>query len=84
MTDPIHIIGVIDIDGNEALYVGGDLNPIDGNTIFFIDVSIAVGDKTCQLSRVELSTEIRNEWPVRFEELMPYIITDEPGTGTKP
>lgn len=75
MSDPIHIIGVIDTDGNEALYVGGEWKSVDGNTIYFVDVAKhATGP--CELTqvRVDFGGSKFSEWPARFEDLMPFIV----------
>lgn len=74
MSDPIHIIGVIDTDGNEALYVGGDWKSVNGNTIYFCDVVQYADGRPCQLSRVHVDGDKFDDWPARFEDLMPFIV----------
>lgn len=68
--DPIHhFIVVIDADGNEALYVGGDLVETEGNTVFATDIAKAAGESVIQFSHVEVEHDIGSDWPVRFESL---------------
>jgi hypothetical protein len=78
----VHIIGVIDVDGNEALYVNGDLHPIDGSTIYYVDIFQAANGRQCVLSHVEINNVLIEErgdmthivWPDKFEDLMPYVV----------
>ena len=78
----VHIIGVIDRDGNEALYVNGVRYPIDGWMINYVDICQAAGGRQCVLSHVEVDTVLLEErdgmmhlaWPDKFEDLMPYIV----------
>lgn len=80
--DPVHIIGVIDGDGNEALYVNGDRYPIDGWTIYYVDIFQAATGRQCVLSHVEITSNMFEErdgemviiWPDKFEDLMPYVV----------
>lgn len=69
MNEPIHVIVAIDLDGNEALYVGGDLKSCDGPTVYACDIAEAVGDKTIQFSHFKIDREI-TEWPYKFESLL--------------
>jgi len=66
---PRHLIAVIDDDGDEALYVGGELWPIDGSTIYAVDLVEASGEQPVELSQVALSGTVA-EWPARFEYLL--------------
>lgn len=78
----IHVIGVIDGDGNEALYVNGDRYPIDGWTIYYVDIFQAANGRQCVLSHVEIDNVLFEErdgmmhivWPDKFEDLMPYVV----------
>ena len=82
MSDPVHVIGVIDSDGNEALYVGGNLHQKDDWSLYFVDICQALEGRVCVLSHVEVSFsaiaeldgEVYFSWPQRFEDLMPYVV----------
>lgn len=64
-----HIIVVIDEDSNEAMYVGGELQPTDGGTVYACDIANAAGDDAIQFSHVPISGVIER-WPDRFERLV--------------
>ena len=66
---PARLVAVIDDDGDEALYVGGELWPIDGSTIYAVDLVEASGEQPVELSQVALSGTVA-EWPARFEYLL--------------
>ena len=80
--DLVHVVGVIDGDGNEALYVNGDRHPIDGCTIYYVDIFQAANGRQCVLSHVEITSNMFEErdgemhivWPDKFEDLMPYVV----------
>lgn len=80
--DLVHVVGVIDGDGNEALYINGDRYPIDGCTIYYVDIFQAANGRQCVLSHVEIASNMFKErdgmmhvvWPDKFEDLMPYVV----------
>ncbi|NCX55783.1 MAG: hypothetical protein EBW87_01080 [Burkholderiaceae bacterium] len=75
MSDLVHVVGVS--DGNEALYVSGDLHQKDDWSLYFVDIG-----RICVLSHVEVSfsafAELNGEvyfsWPQKFEDLMPFVV----------
>lgn len=75
---PTHVIVVTDYNGDEALYVGGDLLDTEGDTVYACDIAAAVGDKIIQLSHLPVEP-FDGEWPRRFEELLAIVgVADMP------
>lgn len=68
--DAIHFIVVIDADGNEALYVGGDLFETEGDAVYSTDIADAAKDMVIQFSHVEVEHNPDDNWPSRVEELV--------------
>jgi hypothetical protein len=74
-----HIIVVTDQDGNQALYLNGDLQVSD-NTIYACDIAEHAGREPINFSHVNVElpeAQLCNDWPDKFEELMKYVLPKE-------
>jgi len=73
MSDPVHVIAVIDDESlHEALYVGGKLKAQDA-TLYMCDVAEVSKGLTIQFSHVVVVLPEGVEYPEKFEELVKYM-----------
>ena len=73
MSDPVHVIGVLDEStGYEALYVGGELKQADF-TLHLCDVARVSEGKVINFTFLVVEMPDGMEFPKQFEFLMPHI-----------
>ncbi len=76
MSDPVHVIGVLnEPTGFEALYVGGDLKKTDF-TLHLCDVARVAEGKVIVFTFLVVEMPEGMEFPEQFEYLMRHIQAD--------
>lgn len=73
MSDPVHVIGVLnEPSGFEALYVGGDLKDTDF-TLHLCDVARVAEGQAIVFTFLVVEMPDNMEFPKKFEDVMRYI-----------